>query len=166
MAAQSQSFETQLQARDAQLQARDAKIASLTRQLGERPDDSFWRGQVESGERRCHEMTEELRRTSSELGQAQLKYYQLKERVRQKTDQVGQRASGSAQPSVGIPRQSSLFSLDTIERVEPLGSGAMPQRSAAPEGSFTSRPPRSSQRRRLEDPPEPRPEEGEGSRQE
>ena len=153
----------QIQSFEAQLLARDAQIATLTQQLGERSDDRYWRGCLETEGRRYQDLMVQYTQKTSELGAAQLKYEQLKERVRRKAAQVGARSAGPAQPSVGRPGASSFVSLDTIEVVGPLGSGAMPQRSAAPEGSFTSRPPLSGQRRRLED--SPRPEEGEGSRQ-
>ena len=77
-------------------------------------------------------------RATRELAEAQLKYQLLKDRVRRKGAQVGHGGASPAQPSVGRPGASSFISLDTIEVVGPLGSGAMPQRSAAPEGSFTS----------------------------
>ena len=157
--AQIHEFETQLQARDAQ-------IVTLTQQLSERPGEDFWRGRLEAEDRRFHDVSDRLERRTRELAEAQLKYHQLKDRVRRKVAQVGQRGSGATQPSVGHPGVSSFISLDTIELVEPLGDpAAIPQRSAAPEGSFTSRPPLSGQRRRFEQ-LEPRQEEGEGSRQE
>ena len=126
LAAQSQGFEGQLQARDAQ-------IATLTQQLGERPDESFWRGWIEEGDRRYQDVSDRLVRATRELAEAQLKYQLLKDRVRRKAAQVGHGGPSPAQPSVGRPGATSFISLDTIEVVGPLGSGAMPQRSAAPD---------------------------------
>ena len=101
----------------------------------------------------------------------QLKYEQLKERVRRKAAQAGPRASGSVQAPVARSG-GATFSLDTIEAIGPLTEqgGAGPQRSGAPEVSVTSRPPLSGQRRRrVEEEQQPQQDEGaregEGSRQ-
>ena len=61
------------------LAARDAEVATLTRQLGERPDESYWRGCVETEGRRYHELMVRYEQKAEELGAAQLKYSQLKE---------------------------------------------------------------------------------------
>ena len=147
-------------------------MTSLTQRLGERPDDSYWRGRLEAEDRRYHEISERLERKAGELAAAQLKYQLLKERVMRKAAQAGHRGSGSVQAPAAQPMGSFFGSLDTIVAVDALGasSGARPQQSAAPEASVTSRPPLSGQRRRR-DQPEPPPQEGEeregeGSRQE
>ena len=53
---------------------RDAEIASLTQRLAERPDESFWRGRLEEGDRRYQEVMARLERKTGELGASQLKY--------------------------------------------------------------------------------------------
>ena len=159
-----------MQAMQIETETARAEVATLSRQLGESPDESYWKGCMETSDRRCRETMEELRRTSSELGQVQLKYQLLKERVLKKAAQVGQRGSASAQPPMAQPEGSIYGSLNTLVVLGALAdsTGAAPQRSAAPEGSFTYRPPLSGQRRRRDqqEQQQPQQDEGEGSRQE
>ena len=46
-----QGLEAEVQAREAQIHASAAEVTSLTRQLGERPDDGYWRGRLEERDR-------------------------------------------------------------------------------------------------------------------
>ena len=153
-----------------QIQARDAEVATLTQQLGERPDDRFWRISLETEARRYQELMVRHEQKLGELGAAQLKYQLLKDRVLKKAAQVGQRGSASVPPPMAQPEGSIYGSLNTLVVLGALAdsTGAAPQRSAAPEGSFTSRPPLSGQRRRREEQEQQQPQqdEGEGSRQE
>ena len=129
---------------------------------------------METEARRYQELMVRHEQKVGELGAAQLKYEQLKERVRRKAAQAGPRVSGSVQ-APAARSGGSTFSLDTFVAVGALAgsAGAGPQRSVAPAASVTSRPPLSGQRRRREEEEQqqdqPRQDEdareGEGSRQ-
>jgi hypothetical protein len=133
-------------------EAAEAQVASLSRQLGERPGDDYTKGRLDAAEERCRHFEDAYERAIRRESEVLLKYRLLKERVMRKAAQAGHRGSPARAPTV--PPEGSIYgSLDTFMAVEALGgdgSGAGGQRSAAPETSFTSRPPRSGQRRRLE----------------
>ena len=142
-------------------------MTTLTRQLGKRRDDAYWRGCLENEDRRYRELMVRYDQKTGDLAAAQLKYQQLKERVVRKATQAGHRVSGSIQPPAAQPAASAFQSLDTLFAIDALAgsAGAGPQRSLAPEGSFTSRPPLSGQRRRREEhEQQPRQEEEERER--